>query len=270
MPKDRSNDELNARILAMLKDRKNEPPTHPLLRDTVAALMQSRYSYYEDVMIPLIIGGRATGELKALHHLILQNDFIITQNKYTNDVLLALVGGQDNEGKFDILLKKMDALIAAVSGGVVPDQVVFFARQFSDLNGSNVVTIPIDAQGVPMAVLQMADDSPGKIFRVKPVTAKGETGKLDGPVTFVSSDPNIMVVSPNDDTSCILTPGPGALDGTGAQVQMSGDADLGAGVRQITGMQDISFVAGETIGFGGGTLEDLPTTPAPVEPPPTV
>jgi hypothetical protein len=88
------------------------------------------------------------------------------------------------------------------------------------------------------------------------VDAAGNPAKIDGDVTWTSSDETKLAVfvSSNDSTQAVLrTIGPVGL----VQVTTTADADLGAGVREIITTADIDVVAGEAV---SGTI--APTGPA--------
>lgn len=66
---------------------------------------------------------------------------------------------------------------------------------------------------------------------------------LDGLLTWESTNPDLLTVTVLDDaTSAELIPvGPAGL----VQVIVRGDADLGDGIRPITGLIDIEIIGGE-------------------------
>ena len=91
---------------------------------------------------------------------------------------------------------------------------------------------------------------------IKPVDAKGNPAQVDGTPAWLSSDPLIAAVTPAaDGLSAVVRPG--ANVGT-AQVSVSADADLGAGVITLTGMIEIETVSGQAVSIGiiAGALED--------------
>ena len=80
---------------------------------------------------------------------------------------------------------------------------------------------------------------------IQPVDKKGKPAQVDGTPQWVSSDPAVVEVVPAaDGLSCVAK----AKDNLGhAQISVSADADLGEGVRTITGVLDIDVVAGEAV-----------------------
>lgn len=87
-------------------------------------------------------------------------------------------------------------------------------------------------------------DSQQFTITAQPVDRKGNLAPVDGPLTFTSSDPALLTVTPIDATSAsVVAVGPlGA-----AQVVVTGDADLGAGVVPITGIEDVTIIAGQAV-----------------------
>src|SRR5262249_32775936 len=79
---------------------------------------------------------------------------------------------------------------------------------------------------------------------VQGVDAKGNPTGLDGAVSFTSSDPAILSVTSTGDLSAdVVAVGP---LGT-AQIVGSGDADLGSGVVPVTGILDVTVIAGQAV-----------------------
>lgn len=80
-----------------------------------------------------------------------------------------------------------------------------------------------------------------------PVDARGYTSRVDGVPVWSVSDPTLVSIVPAaDGLSCQVTP-LGPL-GT-AVVTVTGDADLGAGVTNITGSIDVIVEAGQAVSF---------------------
>lgn len=98
-------------------------------------------------------------------------------------------------------------------------------------------------------------DSEKVSVAVEFVSAGGNPAKVDGAPSWESSDPSILTVTPaTDGMSCMVTTvGP---VGT-TRVTCKADADLGAGMKEITLMGDFEVVAGEAVGgsFNVGTPE---------------
>lgn len=106
--------------------------------------------------------------------------------------------------------------------------------------------------------------------RAKPVNLvindkRGNPAKLDGMPVWTSSDESVATVTPSEDgmSATILS-----LGATGtAQISVSADADLGEGVRTMTGSALIDVIAGEAFAFALMLGEDFdPAEPAPEEP----
>jgi hypothetical protein len=68
------------------------------------------------------------------------------------------------------------------------------------------------------------------IISIAALTAAGLSAAVDGAIAVASSDPNVLLVTPQGDGAYHV-----AVTGVGhANLSVSGDADLGDGVRQIT------------------------------------
>lgn len=103
------------------------------------------------------------------------------------------------------------------------------------------------------------------LLQVAYVDAKGNPAKVDGDVSWTSSDASMIAikVDPADSTVCRIW----AVGTAGqAQVTASADADLGDGVRELITLCDIEVVAGEAV---AGTIQPLgnPDPPHPDQQP---
>lgn len=106
--------------------------------------------------------------------------------------------------------------------------------------------------------------------RAKPISLvindkRGNPARVDGVPVWSSSDEAVVTVTPGEDgmSATILSLG---TTGT-AQVSVSADADLGEGVRTMTGSALIDVIAGEAFAFALMLGEDFdPAEPAPEEP----
>lgn len=80
---------------------------------------------------------------------------------------------------------------------------------------------------------------------IQPVDAYGYPAKVDGVPTWGVSDPTIGQIQPAADglSATFTTLGPVGL----VQVNVSADADLGAGMKTISGTLDIQVEAGEAV-----------------------
>jgi len=79
------------------------------------------------------------------------------------------------------------------------------------------------------------------------VDANGNPAAVDGPVTWDSSNEDIASVEPMSDPQnahVMLTPG--TLVGN-CQISATADADLGAGVKNLVTLFDVSVVGGEAV-----------------------
>ncbi len=78
---------------------------------------------------------------------------------------------------------------------------------------------------------------------IQPLTAAGNPAKVDGAPVWEASDPSILSLAVADDglSADIATDGP---LGT-CQIKVTADADLGQGVRSITGVLDVEVIAAE-------------------------
>jgi len=77
---------------------------------------------------------------------------------------------------------------------------------------------------------------------IKPLDKRGKPAQVDGVPVWACSDPLLATVEPSEDgLSCVVK----ALDNGSAQISVSADADLGEGVRALTGTLDLEIVSGE-------------------------
>ena len=81
---------------------------------------------------------------------------------------------------------------------------------------------------------------------IKPVDAKGNPAAVDGiPAWNVSAEGTVSLFPAADGMSCdVVAVGVGSV-----QVNVTADADLGAGVKTIMGVLDVTVVAAEAVGF---------------------
>lgn len=83
---------------------------------------------------------------------------------------------------------------------------------------------------------------------IQPEDKKGKPAQVDGTPAWVSSDPTIVEVIPAADGLSAVAKA-GANLGH-AQISVSADADLGAGVITITGVMEFDIVAGQAVSLG--------------------
>jgi hypothetical protein len=71
--------------------------------------------------------------------------------------------------------------------------------------------------------------------------------RWDGVPAWIGSDPaKAQLVAAEDGLSCIVK----ALDNGSAQISVSYDADLGAGIKTLTALLDIEVVSGGAVSLG--------------------
>jgi hypothetical protein len=90
---------------------------------------------------------------------------------------------------------------------------------------------------------------------IQPVDVKGNPAAVDGgPLWSVSADGVVTLSPAADGLSCVIS---GLAPGS-VQVNVTADADLGEGVRSITGTLDVTVIAAEAVGFTiqTGPVED--------------
>ena len=90
-------------------------------------------------------------------------------------------------------------------------------------------------------------------MQVTYVDAEGNPAKVDGPITWASSDETLAEVEVDSVDSSIVTVTPVGPTGQ-VQITAAADADLGAGVRELITVCDISLVAGEAV---AGTIQPV-------------
>lgn len=83
---------------------------------------------------------------------------------------------------------------------------------------------------------------------IKPLDKKGNSAQVDGTPVWTTSNSGIATVTPAPDgLSCIVK---GSTEIGHVQIQVTADADLGTGIRNITGVLEIDVVAGEAVTLG--------------------
>jgi hypothetical protein len=116
-----------------------------------------------------------------------------------------------------------------------------------------------EIKGEKMALTMTAVQQCG--LSVAAVDAKGNPAQVEG-VTFTSSDPAILTVEvdPGDETIAVVK----AMGPTGnGQVTVTADADLGEGIKHLTGILDVTIMAAEAVSLSvaAGVPEDQPAAP---------
>ena len=98
-------------------------------------------------------------------------------------------------------------------------------------------------------------------LQVTYVDAGGNPAAVDGPVAWSTSDASIVSiqVDTTDTTKCSIASGQNVGQ---AQISATADADLGAGVRNLVTLLDVTIVAGEAV---AGTIAPVGAA-APITP----
>lgn len=91
---------------------------------------------------------------------------------------------------------------------------------------------------------------------IQPVDARGNPAKIDGLANWGSSNAAIAQVENVSADSLSADIVPGTALGT-CQVNVQADADLGEGLRTITGVLDVEVVGGAAVGFTISTSEPV-------------
>jgi hypothetical protein len=148
---------------------------------------------------------------------------------------------------------KITALLDQIQGELVSGAAVGFIFS-ADLDGH----LTIGVKSITMTDTQQVTLS------IQPVDGKGNLAPVDGVPTWLSSNTEVVTVTPAADGMSAIAAAVGPL-GT-ATVSVKADADLGAGVSPITSSVDITVTGGtaSTLKITEGT----PTEQTPVPPPP--
>jgi hypothetical protein len=88
-------------------------------------------------------------------------------------------------------------------------------------------------------------DSQAFTASVSAVDAKGNPALIDGAPIWTSSNPLIITVVPSANPLTARVSAVGPLGA--AQVVVTADADLGAGVRTLTGILDVTILGGAAV-----------------------
>jgi len=122
-------------------------------------------------------------------------------------------------------------------------------------------TFTLTARGDKMAYTLPIAYSVG--LQIAYVDAGGNPAVVDGDVTWASSDTDVILVDVSNTDSTKATLVSRSKVGQ-AQITATADADLGAGVREIITLMDVTVVAGEAV---AGTISPVGEA-APVAPQP--
>lgn len=103
-------------------------------------------------------------------------------------------------------------------------------------------------KGNYLTMANIITDEQKIMFKFVPKTAKGNPAKVDGvPVWSVSSEEGLALTVEADGLSATAK-AVGALGDF--QVIVKADADLGEGVRELTGLADVTVIAAEAASIG--------------------
>lgn len=95
---------------------------------------------------------------------------------------------------------------------------------------------------------------------MQPLDAKGNPAPVDNVAQWQTANPDVVrLVEASDGVTCMCM----AVALGDTQVSCTADADLGEGVRPITGLLDVSIRAAEAVSMGivAGTPEEQPVEP---------
>lgn len=84
---------------------------------------------------------------------------------------------------------------------------------------------------------------------VSAVDARGNPARIDGDPQWTVSDPVLLSLTINGAQAIVSAAGPLGV----GQLRVSVDADLGAGVRPLTGLLDVEVISGEAVALSINT-----------------
>lgn len=103
----------------------------------------------------------------------------------------------------------------------------------------------------------LTDSQQAKITFGQPLDKRGKNAKVQaGSVTFSIDNPAVATVTQdaNDPFSALVIALDTTPDGAPTTITISADADLGDGVKTITGVEPLIVIAGEAVGFGNAIV----------------
>jgi hypothetical protein len=123
---------------------------------------------------------------------------------------------------------------------------------------------PVESSPKPGEVAMLVLKDAQKVtITVSPIDAKGNAAQVDGVPAWAVANPAILTLVPSaDGLTCVATT-TGAVGTT--QITITADADLGEGIKTISGLVDVEVVSGMAAGLNivAGTPEDIvEATPA--------
>jgi hypothetical protein len=118
---------------------------------------------------------------------------------------------------------------------------------------------PTPCHGSLILMLTMTD-SQHAALSIKVVDKKGNAAPVDGKPVWSTDNPDVLALTPSDDGLTCDVAAVGPLTASPVRVSVTADADLGAGVTDITGFIDVTIVAGSatSIEVTAGPPADLP------------
>lgn len=186
----------------------------------------------------------------------------LTQD-FLNSLLRISAGQKEIQRHFDIRLDQSDTKLASVISSLQHISVVVEENNalLKAIVGRPAVklvfTIELEGQTLKGVTHMIITDSQQFSISVQPVDAKGNAAVVDGPATFESSSPDILSVEPTGDlTALVVAVGPLGS----AQIAVTVDADLGEGVRSVSGTLDVEVKGGEAVSLNisTGPVEEQP------------
>jgi hypothetical protein len=101
-------------------------------------------------------------------------------------------------------------------------------------------------------------DTQQVVLHIAAVDKRGNSARLDGAPVWVSSDPTLLTITAEADGMSATGVAVGPLGKL--TVSVTADADLGEGVRELTGVLDVEVVGAEAGSFA--ITADKPTEQA--------
>jgi hypothetical protein len=110
-----------------------------------------------------------------------------------------------------------------------------------------------------ITLMVLTDTQKARITFGQPLDRKGFPAKVqDGSVTFsISDDSAVVTQDPADPFSADVVAAHPTPDNQPATITISADADLGEGVKTITGVEPLIVTSGEAAGFGPATVGEV-------------
>ena len=107
-----------------------------------------------------------------------------------------------------------------------------------------------------ITLMILTDNQKARITFGQPLDRKGFPAKVqDGSVTFsISDDSAVVTQDPTDPFSADVVASHPTPDNQAATITISADADLGEGVKTISGAEPLIVTSGEAAGFGNAAV----------------